>query len=377
VIAEPLRILHTVPHLERGGMQRWLLDVFASSEDVGHHIQHHAAIFGSRDEMLPAFLESNCAIHQLPFGKSGPFAKVSALRDLTAIVKRESIDLIQAHSRFDRLYAYAVGAYCRRPVVNTLHSEFAARRYGKAPRRVAKLRDVLEELLERRVLRGVMSVGAPHLLATWLATSRKRPATTFVAPPIVDSAFLAVPVLAPPQDSDLRLVTVARLVPGKRIDLVIRALAEVRCEYPDATLTVIGDGPERGSLERLTVETGLSSAVDFLGDREDVPSLLSRHHLFVLPTETEGQATAVVEAACAGLGVCVPQLPGLDGVLNDLGSTTLIKALTAAEVATSIEVAAERLTASTSRVRDRDILRQRLDLTSVARKLVSFYRSVV
>ena len=52
------------------------------------------------------------------------------------------------------------------------------------------------------------------------------------------------------------LLAIGRLAPSKRYDHAIRALAELRRTHPRATLTIIGDGPERDRLERLARELG-------------------------------------------------------------------------------------------------------------------------
>src|SRR5690606_28700148 len=55
-----------------------------------------------------------------------------------------------------------------------------------------------------------------------------------------------------------RVVTIARLIPEKRVDLVIEAFAACSAEWPDAELRVFGDGPERGRLEGLAARLGLA-----------------------------------------------------------------------------------------------------------------------
>jgi glycosyltransferase involved in cell wall biosynthesis len=96
------------------------------------------------------------------------------------------------------------------------------------------------------------------------------------------------------------LATVSRLVPGKNIHILIRAVARLRASYPDIRLRLAGDGPSAAELQRLSVELGLGDRVDFLGFVEDVESVLRGCDCFVLPSQTEGMPIALLEAMSAG-----------------------------------------------------------------------------
>lgn len=91
---------------------------------------------------------------------------------------------------------------------------------------------------------------------------------------------------ARPQRSPYRLLHIGRLVPQKRVDLLIEALVEVRKVVAQAELVVVGGGPERDRLETMGQSLGLADGVRFVGPVYD-PVELARHFLsasiFVLP----------------------------------------------------------------------------------------------
>jgi glycosyltransferase involved in cell wall biosynthesis len=99
------------------------------------------------------------------------------------------------------------------------------------------------------------------------------------------------------------LLAVARLTRQKRLDLALRALALVR--DPQLRLTVIGDGPERASLEALRDRLGLTSRVRFLGARSpsEVAETLTETDLALFPAREEGFGLAAAEALMAGVPV--------------------------------------------------------------------------
>ena len=110
---------------------------------------------------------------------------------------------------------------------------------------------------------------------------------------------------------------VARLEPRKRIDVLLQAFSQVWRSLPDARLIVIGDGELRSNLEELAREFGIHQAVEFLGQRNDVPELLARMDIFVLASSHEGLSNAVLEAMAAGLPVVATNAPGICEVIHD------------------------------------------------------------
>jgi glycosyltransferase involved in cell wall biosynthesis len=106
------------------------------------------------------------------------------------------------------------------------------------------------------------------------------------------------------------LGTVGRLRPQKGIEVLIQAMPAVLQAVPGVRLLVIGDGPQRPELEALAVGLKVQQAVDFLGERTDVPDLLAGLDLYVHPAYFEGMPNAVMEAMAAGLPVVATDVDG-------------------------------------------------------------------
>jgi glycosyltransferase involved in cell wall biosynthesis len=111
--------------------------------------------------------------------------------------------------------------------------------------------------------------------------------------------------------------TVGRLSPEKNIALFVSAAEAIGTVMPGARFVVAGDGPERAALERESAERGLSGRILFLGDRADIPSVLSGMDIFVLPSATEGLPNAVMEAMAAGLPVVATRVGGTPEVVTE------------------------------------------------------------
>ena len=97
---------------------------------------------------------------------------------------------------------------------------------------------------------------------------------------------------------------VARLATQKRLDRLITAVASLS---PDVHCVIAGDGKLRGELKALTRALEIEDRVHFLGHREDVGDVLDALDVFVLCSDKEGIANAMLEAMAAGVPVvCTP-----------------------------------------------------------------------
>lgn len=106
---------------------------------------------------------------------------------------------------------------------------------------------------------------------------------------------------APRPDGPPRIMTLARMMPQKRLDVLLKAFAELR--LPNARLTILGDGPLRESLMQLAQSLGISPRVDMPGFVEDVVPWLRASDLFVLSSDYEGLPAAMLEALACNVPV--------------------------------------------------------------------------
>lgn len=133
---------------------------------------------------------------------------------------------------------------------------------------------------------------------------------------IPSSAALARPA----QDGLLRIGHLSRLVSGKGADVAIRALAELRQDRPDVavTLEIAGDGPERASLEALTVGARLSDRVRFVGMVGDVDSFWADKDLAVaLGDHVESFGMSALEAMACGKALVASSLGALPELIRE------------------------------------------------------------
>jgi glycosyltransferase involved in cell wall biosynthesis len=118
----------------------------------------------------------------------------------------------------------------------------------------------------------------------------------------IDAPVLPVDADAWPRSARPSMVALGRLVPHKRVELAISALASLRAELPGTTLTVIGHGYHEDALRAHAAALGVADAVTFAGFVDDVTKhrLLAEAWVHVLPSVKEGWGLAVVESAAHG-----------------------------------------------------------------------------
>lgn len=97
-------------------------------------------------------------------------------------------------------------------------------------------------------------------------------------------------------EQEFAWVTVGRLNPPKGYRYLLEGMVRVIERFPRTRLFVVGDGPDRPSLERATQALGLARAIRFLGERRDVVALLDAADGFVFPSLSEGLPVALLEA---------------------------------------------------------------------------------
>jgi glycosyltransferase involved in cell wall biosynthesis len=108
---------------------------------------------------------------------------------------------------------------------------------------------------------------------------------------------------------------VGRLVPIKRVDLVLRAVAAARHEAAAVRLIVVGDGPERARLESLADDLRLGDAVRFVGYLADTSVAAAAADLAILASDNEGTPVALIEAAAAGRPAVATAVGGVPEVV--------------------------------------------------------------
>ena len=325
---QPL-VAHVVNSLETGGLENGVVNLVNMAGDRFRHCVVCMTTEGSFRERLRPEIEI------VALGKR-PGKDLRALWRLVRLLRRLQPDVV--HSRnwatFDAVLAARVA---RVPVVvHGEHGRDITDPLGANPRR-KRLRRALAPLVDRFVT-------VSRDLATWLTDQIRVPAHKVVT--IHNGVDLtrfgarcrqeARARLGIPPDG-LVVGTVGRLDPVKDQAGLVEAFAGLRAKRSDAILIIAGDGPCREPLADLIMRRGLQDRVRLLGERRDIPEVLSAMDVFVLPSIAEGMSNTVLEAMATGLPVVATRVGGNPEIVEDGVTGRLTLPLDPVALASSID----------------------------------------
>ncbi|HLF74210.1 MAG TPA: glycosyltransferase family 4 protein [Anaerolineales bacterium] len=117
---------------------------------------------------------------------------------------------------------------------------------------------------------------------------------------------------------DKIIVSIGRLASEKNWETLLRAAAQVHAQHPDMRLMLIGDGPDRQTLEALAAQLGIAERVTFTGQLafEQIPTYLKAADLFSFASVTETQGLVTIEAMAAGLPVVAVDASGTHDIVE-------------------------------------------------------------
>ena len=117
--------------------------------------------------------------------------------------------------------------------------------------------------------------------------------------PVVVGATVPPPVALPAHTFSFVLMYVGRLEPEKRIEDILKALAQIHHKYESVGLMLVGEGRERASLEAYAKRLGIEKNIQFLGHRDDAWGLMQNATAYIQASGFEGYSRTLLEAALA------------------------------------------------------------------------------
>jgi glycosyltransferase involved in cell wall biosynthesis len=136
-------------------------------------------------------------------------------------------------------------------------------------------------------------------------------------PAVVVPNFVETRADVPSQVPIADLISIGTLEPRKNQAFLLHVLHEAQQLGHKYTLSLVGDGPSRASLEQLTAQLNLGDQVRFLGQQPDARHLLPAHRAYVHAATMESFGIVLVEAMAAGLPVVAAPVGGIPEVFAD------------------------------------------------------------
>jgi glycosyltransferase involved in cell wall biosynthesis len=252
-----------------------------------------------------------------------PLHDTRALRELGAIARRFRPDLVHTHTAKAGFLGRSAALMAVRPrpvLVHTFHGHVLEGYFGPAKTRLYR---GLERALGKRTDRliGVSEQTVNDLVRLGVAPREKFSVVPLGLElgPFADLEPDAGKKLRSEidvADDEALFAFVGRIVPIKRLDLLLRAFTRAHAGGAAAHLAIVGDGETRGEFERLAEDLGVGSAVSFLGYRRDLPTIAAAADVAVLSSDNEGTPVWLIESGAAGRPAVATDVGGTSEVVT-------------------------------------------------------------
>ena len=223
-------------------------------------------------------------------------------------------DLIHAHCAYpDGRAAIEYGAQTGRPVVITVH--------GSDIKVLPKLKSELRQRIVEALTQAAAVVAVSQELRRAVVQLGVPADRVFYIPNGVDCRLFSATGAHQPGKDGWRLLYVGRFIEAKGLRVLLAALAKVRSQGRDVSLTLVGGHPATGTAHPFLAQVealNLSAHVSFADavPWEDLPQYMAAADLFVLPSFSEGLTTSLIEAMACGLPVVATRCGGPEEVVN-------------------------------------------------------------
>jgi len=295
-----------------GGVENHVHQLAQCLLGLGHKVVVITHKYGSRTGVR--WLAGGLKVYHVPFAsvydRSLLPTAVLLMPLLRDILVREDITIVHAHAVCTMsLESVVLSALMGYRVVYTEHSNFG----------FSGLTDINLNKLAQCVLAHADSViSVSHTSKeNVVLRCRLNPTKVFVIPNAVDaSQFRPDPDNVRPKSS-VNIIVMTRLVWRKGIHLLVQVVPELCRRFPYVHFIIGGDGPKRTALEEMRERHHLQDRVELLGAVAhcDVPSVLTRGHVFLNTSLTEAFCIAILEAVSCGLLVVSTRVGGVPEIL--------------------------------------------------------------
>jgi glycosyltransferase involved in cell wall biosynthesis len=336
-LPERVKVLRVIARLNMGGPALHVAYLTAGLQKRGYDTTLAAGSL-ARGEDSMAFVAEGLGVEVVRIDELG--REISPLRDVLAtfklarLIRRERPQILHTHTAkagtVGRVAALLAGS--RRPpiVVHTFHGHVLRGYFGP-------IRSLLFRLLERWLASSTTALVAvspqvrDDLVALGIAP-RERFAVIRLGIELdarvaaqqdgrlESRRYLGIPV------NRFAVGWIGRMTAVKRTDDVLVTFKALRDRGVDACLCMVGDGPDRGQLERRAHELGIVRDTLFLGYQEDVAPFYAAFDALVLPSGNEGTPVSAIEALAAGRPVVATRVGGVPDVVRDGEDGFLVEA---------------------------------------------------
>lgn len=215
-------------------------------------------------------------------------------------VPEEQFDLIISHMPSGNIYSDLLNKKLKLPHISIVHnSDFRV------------LSDIKYSLYFKNRLFSALKNS--NLIGARNSTLAEKMKTDFILPSFIDKKFIVEKKEA---NEKLKIITISRLIKRKNIDMVIKSLSKLNCDF---IYNIYGDGDNRKNLQKLAKKYNLQNKIKFHGKIEHdlIWEKLDNNDIFILPSEDETFGLCYLEAMTRGLITIAKKNESMDNIIQN------------------------------------------------------------
>ena len=319
-VLRPIKILHVVGSLNRGGIETWLHEVVGRLPRERYESDFCTYRRGGRGAYAAELEHCGCKLHHIPLG-GDPLAVLRFSGSFRRLVREGRYDIVHCHGLL--LVGFIMFlAWLERTPVRIAHGHNSRPTGG--PVSVA---GALAMLLNRVLARAfsTRAVGcSPEAAAALFGGGWREGVKCEIIHCGINLKPFEVPLASSARD-ELGIPRGAKVIGhvgsfsiAKNQRFLVDVAAHVFRRCPDAMLLLVGEGALRPSVEESCADLGIRSRVIFAGESSRVPELMrSAMDALVMPSLHEGLPLALLEAQAAGLPCLVSDVVSREAVISE------------------------------------------------------------
>ena len=306
------RILHLRSSSGFYGAESVLITLLNQLSEYGKEV--HLAVIENyinqnRDLVIRA-QENNIKTIEIPCSKR---FDIKSIREIFNVAHHYKIECVHTHDYKSHLYGLLVAKRLKLPCIATLHgwvnNTTSLRVYQIIERILLRLFDsvvTVSPQMEKRLNSGLLPIKHVLSIPNGVNTRQFHPGPYYNCKKYYNWS-----------NNNFVFGIIARLSEEKGHKILLNAFKIVNSKRPDSRLLIIGDGPERESLESIVTNLDLENIVCFAGPQTNIDKIMRCIDCYVSSSLTEGMPMVLLEAMASGIPIIATKVGAVDYMLSD------------------------------------------------------------
>ena len=384
---QPIKVLHILPTVEEGkgigGAEKLILFMSEqiSPEKASFAIAYHVPSRLSdseRTKVEEEFLSRGVKVDT--FRSKSKF-DLTAVSQLTRIIRSRDIDVIHSHQPRVDFFGAIASKLTGVPLVITRHLSIKDTFRNSLKGKIYEFIDSEISLRFSYLVCAVSSQIADDLIKSRLVPAKKvRVVYNGISVESMHNKVSGKTIRSQFKIPDrIPLVgIIARLNTQKGHEYFIRAASGVIRKNPEVKFLIVGDGPLKGTLEKLAVELKTGSSIIFAGYRTDIAQIVSELDMVVLSSLSEGLPVVILEAMALGKPIVSFSVGGVPEIVENRKTGLLVKEKDVTALTEAIlELAEDREKAVIMGEAGRRLAREKFGIEKTVGEYLSIYSALL